>query len=243
MRRLGMTVGIFILFLPLLFVCWLFAAAQWARMDATTLRMPEAARDLVSSVAMQKVGNSRDQLGALHRVLRLNPEEPDAWTWLCAGFINGKQQTADVETCSKALTFQRTSGNYNGLGRAQERLGDECKAEDSYTKAAGEEASSGSYDSVERMGRAALRCGDLYGSRAGLEAAISMQDKLLKDPDEDDDEITDIKKDRLADNEYLAVTLDRLKLPKLSQQACTEAHPASEECACTLDANGTATCR
>jgi tetratricopeptide (TPR) repeat protein len=238
-----MVLGVFVLCLPLLFVGWLLAAAHWSSMDASTLNAPESLRQMVASVILERTGNSLNQLASLQRVIRLNPDEGSAWTWLCSGYIPGNHPPSDLATCRRALALQPTSNNYNALGRLQELSGDECAAEDTFTKAAGKDASTGLYESAENMGRAALRCGDLYGSRAALEVAIGMQDKSLKDSDLDEDEIAEIRKDRLSDNEYLVIVLDRLKLPTLARQACTEAHPDWSGCACLLDARGKAACQ
>jgi hypothetical protein len=138
--------------------------------------------------------------------------------------------------------LRNDAANYNGLGDAQERAGDNCAAEESFTKASSEAASLGSYSYVQSMGRSALQCGHLYASRAGFETALELAAKELNDPDEEVDEIDDIKKDMLTDNEYLVITLDRLHQAKASKEACTAAHPQWKACSCALDGDGNPGC-
>ena len=122
-------------------------------------------------------------------------------------------------------------------------MGDSCAAEESFTKASGKGSRETAYTYVENMGRAALRCGQYYDARAGLEAAIDLEGRSAKDTDNwDDDEIADFKKDQMTDREYLIVALNRLHQNDLAKETCSAAHPDWAGCACDLDKKGDVSC-
>jgi len=231
-----------VLSLPMIFVMWLMAAVRLQTMDALTLRMPTDVRQMVADVAFQRVGWDKGSLQRLQRVIRLDPQNVDAWSRRCTEYKEADGAMVNLQTCETAVALSGTPENLDGLGRAQEATGDACAADASFTKAAGK-TSEQTYLYVEDMGRAALRCGDLYGARAGFETAIIQEDKVLKEPDEDQDEIDDTKADQLNDREYLVVALDRLHEVKLSHEACAAAHPDWSGCACVLDAKGLVGCK
>jgi len=241
-RKVWWVVGVGVLCLPMLFVIWLLAAVRWTRMDAWTLRMPTGVRRTVAQLAFQKVGWDKGSLPRLERVIVLDPKNADAWGRRCTDYKDAEAAKAHVQTCQTAVALDATPENLDALGRAQEALGDPCAADASFTKAAGN-TSEQAYLYVEDMGRAALRCGDLYGARAGLETAILQEDKSLKEPDQDEEEIDDTKADQLTDREYLVVTLDRLHEQGLSKDACSAAHPDWAGCACALGAKGEVSCK
>ena len=226
----------------MLFVIWLLAAVRWTRMDAWTLRMPTGVRRTVAQLAFQKVGWDKGSLPRLERVIVLDPKNADARGRRCTDYKDAEAAKAHVQTCQTAVALDATPENLDALGRAQEALGDPCAADASFTKAAGN-TSEQAYLYVEDMGRAALRCGDLYGARAGLETAILQEDKSLKESDQDQEEIDDTKADQLTDREYLVVTLDRLHEQGLSKDACSAAHPDWAGCACALGAKGEVSCK
>ncbi|WP_263380829.1 hypothetical protein [Granulicella paludicola] len=244
MRKVLVVLGVGVLSFPLLFVIWLLLAVRLPKMDALTMQMPMSVRSIVANAAAGEMGWGKGAKPKLERVIRIDPQNASAWTGLCESYFGGPERSADVQTCQKAVTLDPTAGNYNGLGVAQERAGDNCAAEDAYTEAASKASSSGSYGYTERMGRAALLCGKAYDARAGFEAAIDVEKRQLAAPDADDDEdeVADEKQDLLTDREYLIVTANRLSDRKLAETTCSEAHPGWKGCACSLDAKGKVAC-
>jgi len=240
-RKVWWVLGVGVLCLPMLFVIWLLAAVRWPRMDSLTLRMPMEVRRTVAQLAFQKAGWNKGSFHKLERVIALDPQNTDAWGRRCTEYKDAEGAKAHLQTCETTVALDATPENLDALGRAQEALGDPCAADASFTKAAGN-TSEQAYLYVEDMGRAALRCGDLYGARAGLETAILQEDKSIKEPDQDQEDIDDTKVDQLTDREYLIVTLDRLHEGSLSKDACSAAHPDWAGCACALGAKGEVSC-
>jgi hypothetical protein len=238
-----MVLGVVVVCLPMMFVGWLLLAARWTKMDALTVQMPEGMRQLVAQVAESNATWGKDGRAKLERVTRLDPGNAGAWSGRCESFFGGTKRTADVATCKIAVSLDGSSGNYNGLGDAQERAGDACGAEESFTKAASEDSSSNDYVYTESMGRAGLRCGDMPGARAGLETALEKAEKSIKDPDEDDDELADTKSDMLKDREFLVVIYQKEHESSLATTTCSLAHPDWKGCACELKADGDVTCK
>jgi tetratricopeptide (TPR) repeat protein len=211
-------------------------------MDAFTVKTPTEVRQAVAQLAFQKVGWGKGSFQRLERVILLDPQNAEAWGTRCTGFKDTEVAKMHLQTCETAVALNAAPQNLEGLGRAQEAMGDPCSADTSFTKAAGK-TSEQTYLYVEDMGRAALQCGDLYGARAGFETAILQEDKSLKEPDQDQDDLDDTKADQITDREYLIVTLDRLHETKLSKEACSAAHPDWSGCACALDAKGKVGCK
>ena len=134
----------------------------------------------------------------------------------------------DEGACRKAIALDPTAWSFNGLGEAQERAGQFCAAEDSYTRAVQDAANDAVY--LRNMARAALRCGHSGASVAGFEVAEGLDAKAVANTDEDDD----TKDDLLADREYLAVAYDRSNQPEKSAAICVKAHPSWSSCHCEL---------
>ncbi|MGA7158457.1 MAG: hypothetical protein WBY53_16540 [Acidobacteriaceae bacterium] len=241
MHKAWWVLGVGVLSLPLLFVSWLMLASRWSKMDAATMQMPDVVRQSVAQLALQKAAWGNDGLLQIQRVLRLDPQNASAWGRRCTEDQTKNDAKADVGACLTAVSLVPSKRNWDELGQAQERAGDECEAENSFTRASAN-SSADEYFHVESMGRAALRCGDLYGARAGLETAIDLEDKSMKETDRDQDDIDDAKADQVGDREYLIVALDRLHETKLSKDACSAARPGWSGCACTLDAKGKVSC-
>jgi hypothetical protein len=241
MRKVLLVLGIAILCLPMLFVTWLLLASRWQKMDPTTAHAPLALRQAVASIILQKAGYGKKSLPALNRILRLDPKNAGAWQRRCSIFVWDKS-SPNLKDCEAAVQFAEAPGDYYNLGRAQETIGDPCTAEDSYTHAVSATSSNPDTDYLEAMGRAALRCNHLPGSRAGFELAIETQQKWLNQPDQDQDEIDDAKKDILADQESLIVIYHRQHDDTLAGQTCTAAHPGWKSCSCDIDAKGIASC-
>ena len=128
--RLVWALLVCILCLPLAFVLYLVAAARYPSMDGFTARLPPVVGSAVSQIALRRAGYGKDDGNAIHRALQLDPESADAWTRLC--HLNDDAGGHEA-TCRKAVSLSPTAWNFNSLGAAQERSGDFCTAEDSYT--------------------------------------------------------------------------------------------------------------
>jgi len=241
MRKVLWVLGIAVLCLPMLFVSWLLLAARWAKMDNMTSQTPAALRQAIAGIILQKAGFGKQSLPGVERALRIDPEDGEAWERRCGVSLidNG---VPNLEACQAAVRYEKEPMDYYNLGRALEYQGNFCAAEDSYTEATSATSSHPDYSYLDSMGRAALRCGHLPASRAGLEFAIELEQKSLNDPNEDVDEIADTKKDMLADQEYLLIAYHRENEDTLAGQACTAAHPGWKACSCDLDAKGIVSC-
>jgi tetratricopeptide (TPR) repeat protein len=243
MRKTLWVVLVFVLCLPMIFVGWLVLASRSAWMDASTMKMPNSWRELVADGVLQKAGYGKTGRPNLLRVVRLDPRNAAAWGRLCSGQIDTTPAKESIATCKTAISLDDSEDNWDSLGNAQEASGDPCAAEESYTKAAGKAASSGGYSYVEDMGRAALRCGTYYNARAGLETAIELQEKDIRNTkDWDEEDIAEFKADQQLDREYLVVTFDHLHETKLMKDTCSLAHPDWAGCACRLDDKGKVSC-
>ena len=234
MKRALIVSGVVAACLPMLFVAWLMMASYWPAMDRLTMKLPSGVRQTIATVAFEKVGWDKKAPARLERVLQLDPTNAKAWSRRCSLNDDFTDATANLHSCTTAIALDSSESNWTGLARAQEAVGNECAAEESFTKAANLAPSSSGYYHEEELGRAALRCGDLYTARAGLEAAIDLENKSLKEDDDDQDEINETKDDQVTDREYLVVTFDKLHEPGLSRQACSAVHPDWKGCVCSL---------
>jgi tetratricopeptide (TPR) repeat protein len=241
MRKVLLGLGIGVLCLPMLFVGWLVLASRWAKMDGSTMQAPMAMRQTVAALVLQKATFGKAGVPMVDRVLRLDPENAGAWQRRCS-LYEWNDGTPSVTDCQKAVELKKESYNYYNLGRAQDATNDPCSAEESYTEAVSATASQPDYEYVRSMGKSALWCGHLPAAKAGLELAVELEGKALNDPDQDDDETANIKKDRLADQESLVVAYRRGGEETLTGQMCTAAHPGWKGCSCDLDAKGKVAC-
>jgi hypothetical protein len=216
---------IFIVCLPLAFVLYLVAAARYPSMDSFTAKLPSTVGSAVSQIALRKAGYGKDEAKVVNRAIQLDPENPDAWSRLCH---LDDEAAGDEAACRKAIELRPTAWNFNGLGAAQERTGNFCAAEDSYTSAIQQTSNSALF--LRNMARAALRCGHSGASVAGLEVAEGLDAKAVADPDDDDE----TKPDLLSDREYLAVAYDRTKQRDKAVVTCLKAHSDWKSCHCEL---------
>jgi hypothetical protein len=236
-----MLLGVVVVCLPMLVMGWLLLAARWTKMDALTMRMPIGVRSTIAQIAMQSIQWGKGQRPEFERVNRIDPANADAWSGRCTSYFGESERSADVATCITAVKVDASAATYDGLGDAQQRAGDVCAAEESFTRAASVNSGTHDYEYTERMGRAALRCGHLPSARAGLEVAVQHEDYRLKQEGKDDDEIDDTKTDMLKDREFLVVVYQKLHEDALAKKACAEAHSDWKGCACAVDAK-TVTC-
>jgi tetratricopeptide (TPR) repeat protein len=234
-RKVLLAVAVCVLSLPLIFVLWLLMAVRSPKLDAITMQMPDSVRSTVADAAMENVKAGKGWLPGIKRVIALDPHNVKAWDDLCDWESDNEGGEGGVKDCRTALSLHDSAPNWDNLGELQEDAGDDCAAADSYTKASSLGSSGTYYAYVEHLGRASLRCGKNYDARAGLAAAIDLEDKSLKEDDNDDDDIADYKADQLADREYLIVTLDRLHDTAGAKAVCSAAHPDWKSCVCKLD--------
>ncbi len=241
MRKFLMVAGIGVLCLPMLFVGWLLAVSRWAKMDALTMHAPRPFRQTVAEIVLQKAGFGEKAEPAVDRALRLDPENANAWHRRCSSYVWDKG-VPSVKDCQMAVALGKEPRDYFNLGRAQDYAKDPCDAEDSYTQAVSATAANPNITYVESMGRAALRCGHVPAAKAGLQLAVDLDAKALNEPDQDDDEIADSKKDMLENEEYLVIAYHWGKDDTLAGQACAAAHTGWKGCSCDLDARGIVAC-
>jgi len=218
---------------PIAALASLFAAAHFSAMDRLTLAMPMSIRVPVAQIAMDKVGYGKDSTTKIDRVIKLDPENPDAWSRRCGAFDDADSPTFDpslaLTQCQKALSLQHTEDNFNGLGLAQEALKDYCAAEDSFTHANSLVNARDAYV-LRNMGRAALECGHAASSVAIFEVA---EETDAKDVEDDDD-----KEDLLLDREWLVLANQANHDPAAATAACAKAHPDWKSCHCIPDGTG-----
>src|ERR1700734_4086746 len=146
---------VFALCLPLTFVVYLAAAARYPAMDGFTAKLPSEVGAAVAQIVMRKAPSGKDESTALDRVIRLDPENAEAWSSRC--HRNDNATAADEPACRKAIALGPTAWNFSGLGDAQERAGEFCAAEESYTRAVQATANEALY--LRNMARGAVRWG------------------------------------------------------------------------------------
>jgi len=212
---------------PIAALASLFAAAHFSAMDRLTLALPMSVRVPVAQIAMGKVGYGKDSTQKIDRVIKIDPENPDAWSRRCNAF--DYDPAVGLAHCQKALSLQYTEDNFNGLGLAQEGLKDYCAAEDSFTRANTLVNARDGYI-LRNMGRAALECGHAASSVAIFEVA---EEADAKDVEDDDD-----KDDLVLDREWLVLANQANHDPKAAAAACAKAHPDWKSCHCTFDGTG-----
>jgi len=218
---------------PIALVALLLAAVQFPAMDKVTLAMPPDVRATVAAIVIQRSGYGKDSLGKIQRVLRLQPENPKAWSGLCSIQADSDQTAPVLETCAHAVKLDPDDGaNLEYLAGAQEKAGDFCTAEETYTAA--NRAVSDDPDDLRGMGRSALQCGRIPYSIAELEAARDLDLKHSTDPNDDDDDVDDYKADLQVDREWLVLAYAAARRPTDAAEVCSQAHPAWKTCSCTL---------
>jgi hypothetical protein len=226
----------------MMFVGWLLLAAQWTKMDALTMRLPEGGRSLVVEAMLE---HSSDAKG-LQRATRLDAETVKEWQrearlMTTAIDSRGRQTPPDLQALYKQQIANRAAAR--ALSKKAEddvKAGQACAAEDLYTEAASKDQSAEVYSYTEGLGRAGLKCGDLPGARAGLEAAILKETNFIKGTEED--QLTDVRRDLLKDREFLVVVYEGQHESGLARQVCSDAHPGWKGCACSLGKDGDVKC-
>jgi tetratricopeptide (TPR) repeat protein len=227
MRPVLWALLVFVVCLPLAFVLYLVVAARYPGMDGFTAKMPAPVGAAVAQIALQRARFSKDEGKVVERAIRLDPESADAWGRRCR-FDAFEGATRDPASCRRALHLAPSEWNYNALGAVQERAGDFCAAEDSYTRAVQKGSNDVSF--LRNMARAALRCGHPEAGIAGFEVAEGLDAKAAADPDD----VEDSKTDLLEDREFLVVAYGRARQPDKAAAMCIKAHSDWKSCHCDL---------
>jgi len=234
-----MGLGVLLVCLPMVFMGWLLAAAQWKKMDPITVRMPMSLRQTVAAVVTQKAAwNDRPTFA---RAVKLDPESAVGWDGLCSATEVEKDAKTELANCRKAVALSDNASDEDVIGQALEKLGDPCAAAESYRKA----SSMGSGGSLypQHMGEAALACGDLTLARSGLELAVQNATKELADEDGEEDDKKDTQQRLSEEREFLIVVYDRMKQPQLANATCKVEHPDWKRgCDCEVDKDGDVSC-
>jgi len=228
MRRVGWALLVVVLCTPLAFTVYLVTAARYPALDRVTLTLPMAIRQPVAGIVMQKAGYGDKSTAAIDRVVRIDPDNGDAWSRRCTATRN-KSNPAAASICATAIRLAPDSAwNYNALGYAQQESKNFCAAEDSFTTAMDKDRNDAYL--IRNMSIAAMRCGHLGAAQSGLEVSETLDAKAAADPDDDEDS----KDDLVLDREYLAVVYDRTQQPAKATEVCLKAHPTYKPCHCDL---------
>lgn len=176
-RRL-ITCGACVLLFSLLVAGIFEASVKTSSMDKLTLRMPLFWRKAISDAVYENdFHHDPASHEAMERVVQLYPANTDGWKRRCLWAGSSGDLREDVQICEKAVAAEPSSPLImSAFGRTQLAFGDACAAQKSYKKAVSLDDNPTHYADLEYMARAALRCGDLGQARAGLEAAIKIEE-------------------------------------------------------------------
>ena len=227
---------------PITLMALIAAEARYPALDPLTVHNPSFLRELVGEVAITWVGYGKDSPPKLDRILRLAPDNAEAWSRRCTR-DNFSDPKAAVEIsladCTRAVALNRTEPNLNNLGLAQERSNNPCAAENSFTSA--NSSVNAAYPFVLRnMGRAALACGHTPAAIAGFEVAetkdaqdVAVSAAKHEDPEDLEEEKADLTEDR----DWLILAYGRNHDLARTNQMCSTAHPTWKTCTCNTSAD------
>ncbi len=228
---------------PVTLMALIAAEARYPALDSITLHNPALLREFVGEVAITWVGYGEDSPPRLDRVLRLAPDNTEAWTRRCTrdNFSDPKAAPAkSLADCTRAVALDHSEPNLNNLGLAQERSNNPCAAEDSFTSA--NSRVNAVYPFVLRnMGRAALACGHIPAAIAGFEVAETKdaQDVAVSAAKhEDEEDLQEEKEDLTEDRNWLILAYGRNRDLTRANQMCSTAHPTWKTCSCNTSAEG-----
>jgi len=222
---------------PMVVSLLLLLAVEWPKMDGVTVHLPRGVRATVASGILSGFDYGRNK-AKQDRAKRLDAET-------AAGYrppevLVGLKPADMSEMYRKQRESKKAAGDLLRRAAELEKSGKECDAEDLYTQAASKDPSSEVYEYTEGMGRAGLKCGDLPGARAGLEAAVLKEKNFIEGTDED--QLGKVRQDMLADQLFLIVVYDREHETALAKQTCSDAHKDWVGCACVLGKDGDVKC-
>jgi len=221
---------------PMVLTLLLLLAIAWPRMDAVTQHLPKAVRSAVASRILGVRNGAATPL-QLQRAGRLDADTVALYHSVSFLRANRTVTSPDMEAMYRQQrNSKKSAADLLQQAARLEKIGKDCDAEDLYTQAAGKDPSGEVYEYTEGMGRSGLRCGDLTGARAGLETAIIKEKNFIKGTDED--QLTKVRQDLMADQQYLIVVYQNEHESTLAKQACSDAHRGATSCTCKLIANG-----
>jgi tetratricopeptide (TPR) repeat protein len=217
-------------------VAWILLSVYTPALDSVTAHAPSSIRRRIGNLIL----SSGDSIPSLTRGVRFDPENADGWLQLC--YASENQPDGGLKACQEAANHNSIAMADEYLGKAEEKVGNECKAEEVYTEAASKVANSGGYEYLQSMGRAALLCGDLPSSRAALEASVQNARNYLDRVPMGNDERASVTEELARSSHLLIVVYDRMKKPDLAVGMCKQAHADWKSCKCELDAKNKAVC-
>jgi tetratricopeptide (TPR) repeat protein len=228
---------------PFTLMALIAAEARYPALDHITLHNPSFMREFVGEVAITWVGYGKDSPPRLDRILRLAPENSEAWSRRCThdNFSDPKAAPEkSLADCTRAVALESSEPNLNNLGLAQERNNKPCAAEDSFTSA--NSKVNAAYPFVLRnMGQAALACGHVPAAIAGFEVAESKDSQnvaVSTAKHEDPEDLEEEKEDLTQDRDWLILAYGRSHDPTQANQMCSTAHPTWKFCSCNVDDEG-----
>ncbi len=224
---------------PVTLMTFVAAEARYPGLDPLTLHNPSFLREFVGEVAITWVGYGKDSASRLDRVLRLAPNNAEAWTRRCS-----EQNYAGLDqafaACTKAVSLSPMQWNYNNLGRAQEKRHDPCAAEDSFNVANMKAAWADTYI-LREFGEASLECGHVAAAVNEFEQAEkkdAQQVAVAAAENEDEDDLQEEKDDLATDRDWLILVYGRYGSMTEAAQMCSTVHPAWKTCSCNIGAKG-----
>ena len=225
------------IFTPMVVSLLLLLAVKWPKMDSVTVHLPKGVRATVASGILSGFDYARNK-DKQERAKRLDAET-------AAGYrppvVPARMTPADMtEMYKEQRESKKAAGDLLRRAAELEKNGKECDAEDLYTQAASKDPSSEVYEYTEGMGRTGLKCGDLPGARAGLEAEVLKEKNFIEGTDED--QLGKVRRDLLEDQQFLIVVYDKEHETALAKQACSDAHKDWAGCACALGKDGNVRC-
>jgi hypothetical protein len=226
--------GVALVFTPMVLTLLLLLAVQLPKMDAVTRHAPQWVKSLVASGILGEMGFDSNPV-QLQRARQLDPVAATNYHPRIPGPMG--RTPPDMQAMYRRQVAEKNAAKAL-VRRAedQEKAGKPCVAEDIYTQAASKDTSSEVYRYAEGLGRSGLRCGDLPGSRAGLEAAILKETAFIKGTDED--QLTDVRTDLMADRQYLIVVYRKEHETALAAQVCSDLYTGAKSCTCALTKDG-----
>jgi len=221
---------------PMVLSLLLLLAVLWPRIDVVTRHMPTGVRSMVAS-GILSAHNEAATPQQLQRAGRLDADTAAQYRPPVLLTRHPRRIPPTLEAIQRQQEEnQKAAADLLRKAAELEKSGKECDAENLYTQAASRQASSKIYDYTEGMGRSGLRCGDLPGARAGLEAAILKEKDLIKGTNQD--QLGKVRQDLTADRQFLIVVYQKEHETALAKQACSDVYPGATSCTCKLIVNG-----
>ena len=223
---------------PLVLVSLLFAEAKLPALDRLTLHEPMPVRSTIAEVVMSNAGFGKEAKPKLERASRLDPENPNIWARRCSDltYRDAKSVAQDdpLTVCQHAVGLKPSKYGWINFGRAQEKAGDYCKAQDSYSSARNLMTADDAYV-YQSLGRSALLCGHVDVALIELRQAADTHLADIAAAKDDEDELDDARASLLTDREWLTFAYAKTRQPELASKECGLAHPDWASCSCHVE--------